>query len=149
MPAAAPPQSVDSVVFNPSFMPSMTTCWETRVVGPQPFSGGDRAQFTVWQRLPERRPWDALSVAAMCDAVIPAITPRLLPARFGFPSIDLTIHFRRIVPDNVGGDDFLLGHHRTRLSAGGFFEQDAQIWTRDGLLLAQARQLMALLERRR
>jgi len=147
MPAVAPPDAVGSVVFNPAFMPKMTTCWETKVVGPQPFSGGDRAQFSAWQRLPEGRPWDALSVAAMCDAVIPAITPRLLPARFAFPSIDLTIHFRNPVPDSVTGEDFLLGHHRTRLSAGGFFEQDAQIWTAGGVLIAQARQLMALLDR--
>jgi acyl-CoA thioesterase len=57
------------------------------------------------------------------------------------PTIDLTIHFRADLP--LPGD-FALVTFETRLSAGGFVEEDGWIWARDGQLIAHSRQLALL-----
>jgi acyl-CoA thioesterase len=62
----------------------------------------------------------------------------------GMPTIDLTIHFRAPVPTDAKPDDFYLGVFRSRTLRDGFAEEDAEIWTRGGLLLAQSRQLVML-----
>jgi len=149
MPAFAAPEEVAPIEYVPGVMPPIASCWQQRLISALPFSGADRAEITAWARLPEGRPWDEISILALSDGVIPAITPRLSLAPLVFPTIDLTAHFRNPVPDTVRPTDFLLGRFRTRLAAGGFFEEDGQIWTRDGLLLAQSRQLMVVMERRR
>ena len=58
--------------------------------------------------------------------------------RFGLPTIDLTVHFRSAAPP---ADDWFLVRFRTRSSIEGFLEEDGEIWSRDGRLLVQSRQL--------
>jgi acyl-CoA thioesterase len=57
------------------------------------------------------------------------------------PTIDLTVHFRAPVP--VEGP--LLARFRSRFVRDGYFEEDGELWTRDGTLVAQSRQLALLL----
>ena len=60
------------------------------------------------------------------------------PTSKSVPTIDLTIHFRRrVLPD----DDWFLVRFRTRSSIEGFLEEDGEIWSRSGQLVAQSRQL--------
>jgi acyl-CoA thioesterase len=76
-------------------------------------------------------------LAAMADAWLPPVFSRA-SERFGVPTIDLTIHFRRrVLPD----DDWFLVRFRTRSSIEGFLEEDGEIWSRPGQLVAQSRQL--------
>ena len=84
---------------------------------------------------------DALVVAAMTDAWFPAVFTRLTePA--ALPTIDLTIHFRAPLPlAGARPDDWLLAVFRSRLGRDGFVEEDGEIWSADGELLAQSRQL--------
>jgi acyl-CoA thioesterase len=42
-------------------------------------------------------------------------------------------------------DDFVLGEFRTRTIAQGFLEEDGELWTATGELLAQSRQLAIML----
>jgi hypothetical protein len=42
-------------------------------------------------------------------------------------------------------DDFVLGRFRTRTVAEGFLEEDGELWTTTGVLLAQSRQLAIML----
>jgi acyl-CoA thioesterase len=57
------------------------------------------------------------------------------------PTIDLTIHFRADLPLP---SDYVLVTFESRLSHGGFVEEDGAIWSRDGHLIAQSRQLALL-----
>lgn len=109
--------------------------------GEPPFSGAERALTGGWLALQEPRPVDALSVCVFADAWFPAPWPhltQLLPA----PTIDLTVHFRAPLPLP---DVPLLGRFETTLIRDGFFEEDGQLWTPDGTLVAQSRQLGLLL----
>jgi hypothetical protein len=68
-----------------------------------------------------------------------------LTAPVAAPTVDLTIHFRRALP--LPGMDPaapLLGLFTSRFSADGFFEEDGELWSPDGVLLAQSRQLALL-----
>ena len=59
--------------------------------------------------------------------------------------MDLTVHFRRELPlPGARPDDFHLVVFRTRVVESGFLEEDGEVWSRDGLLLAHSRQLAAL-----
>jgi acyl-CoA thioesterase len=94
-----------------------------------------------WLRLREPRPADALFLAALTDAWFPQIFTRLT-APVPAPTIDLTIHFRAHLPlANARPDDWYLLSVSTWLATEGFFEEDAEVWSRDGRLLAQSRQL--------
>jgi len=116
--------------------------YETKwALGPPPFSAGDRAEAGGWIRLSDPRPADHLLLAAMADAWLPPFFSRVAE-RFGVPTIDLTIHFRSgEVPD----DDWFLARFRTRSSIDGYIEEDGEIWSRDGRLLVQSRQLALVL----
>jgi acyl-CoA thioesterase len=61
------------------------------------------------------------------------------------PTLDLTIHFRAPAPVEA---DWLLAAYSSRFSAGGAWDADAELWTPDGRLVAQARQLAMIRERR-
>lgn len=56
------------------------------------------------------------------------------------PTIDLTVHLRSEIPV-VKPDEWVLVRFESRVAQGGFLEEDGYIWTPDGRLLAQSRQL--------
>ena len=109
--------------------------------GAAPFSGSEDMRSGGWLRMREPRPADAFFLAALTDAWFPQIFTRLT-APIPAPTIDLTIHFRAHLPlANVRPDDWYLLAVSTRLATEGFFEEDAEVWSSDGRLLAQSRQL--------
>jgi acyl-CoA thioesterase len=116
-------------------------------VGTLPFTAGERALGGGWIRFPEPRPPDAFAVAAFSDAFPPAVLSRAADHSLtgSVPTIDLTIHFRADVPAlGLAPDAWLLAVFRSRLARGGFVEEDGEIWSRDGVLIAQSRQLALL-----
>jgi acyl-CoA thioesterase len=123
-------------------MPPIAQRLELRpAVGPMPFSGADEATSGGWMRIREHEgPVDAAVVALLADAWLPAAFPRLT-APAAAPTIDLTIHFRRAA---APPGDQVLGIFRSVLSAEGLFEEDGELWSQDGRLLAQSRQLALL-----
>jgi acyl-CoA thioesterase len=62
----------------------------------------------------------------------------------GVPTVDLTVHFRAAWPADLDPSDFALVVFRSRLARDGFVEEDGEVWTRSGVLLAQSRQLALL-----
>ncbi len=98
-----------------------------------------------WIRVPDRPGVDHVGLAAFADAFPPAVFA-LLGGVAGAPTIDLTIHFRAPLPE--GGAGWVLGAFRSRRVAGGFFEEDGELWSEDGVLLVQSRQLAMLREPR-
>ena len=123
-------------------LPPFTRQWEVRpAIGIQPFSGsGDAALTGGWIKPLDPHPIDAALVAQLTDAWIPAVFVRLTEPD-AVPTIDLTIHFRGDLPLEP---DYVLSTFETRMSAGGFIEEDGYIWARDGRLIAHSRQLALL-----
>ncbi len=113
-------------------------------LGSRPFAGGDRALCGGWIRMAEPRVNDALAIAAFTDAFPPAVFSAVGDQTLagGVPTIDLTIHFRAPVPlDGAAPDDWLLAVFHSHVARHGFVEEDGEIWSRSGRLLAQSRQL--------
>jgi acyl-CoA thioesterase len=143
MPAVEPPQGREPVGdlgrgTPPPFTGQLTM---QRRFGERPFSSADDGLTGGWLRLHEERPVDALTIAVLADAWFPAPWPRL-KALAPAPTVDLTLHFRVPLPLP---DGLLLGRFTNRLVRDGFFDEDGELWTPDGTLVAQSRQLGLLL----
>jgi acyl-CoA thioesterase len=148
-PPDAPPPEESPVIEPPTddpMIPDIAFRWENRMVrGGFPLEAAGEAVITRWIRLPELRVVDGLVAAALTDAVIPAVFGRVDQPMI-VPTVDLTIHFRSSLPvPGARPDDYVLASFRTNVVAEGFLEEDGEIWTRDGVLLAQSRQLAAVL----
>jgi acyl-CoA thioesterase len=118
--------------------------YESRAVFGVPGSRSPEAATGGWIRLREDPgPADAPLLAAYTDAWPPAVFTQLDPMEWagGVPTLDLTVHFRAPWPAHLAPDDFVLVAFRSRLARDGFVEEDGEIWSRDGQLLAQSRQL--------
>jgi acyl-CoA thioesterase len=141
MPDVPPPEDVAIVRPHPQ-QPPFAHQWEVRpTVGTAPFSGSDGPTLTGgWIKPLDDHPVDAALVAQLTDAWLPAVFIRLTEPN-AVPTIDLTIHFRGDLPL---APDYVLSTFESRLSAGGFVEEDGAIWARDGRLIAHSRQLALL-----
>jgi acyl-CoA thioesterase len=127
-------------------MPPVARRVEMRpAIGGTPFAGGQEPCTGGWIRLREPHPYDAALLAFLSDVWLP---PTLLSVvdPIGVPTIDLTIHFRnpQAALEASPGEP-VLGAFESRFAAGSFVEEDAQLWSPGGVLLAQSRQLAALL----
>jgi acyl-CoA thioesterase len=143
-PPATPPDLLDEIE-RPADRPTvpMAERYETRhAVGSPPFAAGGTAHTGGWIRLAEPEPLSSPLVAAYADGWIPALFSRFTEP-VAVPTIDLTIHFRRPVPDDY--DDWCFVEFRSRAALDGYLDEDGSIWTSDGRLLAQSRQLALLM----
>lgn len=145
MPDVPEPEELDGggpgLQFPAGAVPVLMERYEQRwAVGPRPFSGSDHALSGGWIRLAEPAPVDAAVVVALTDAWMPALYSRV-SGPFGITTVDLTVHLRDLPP--AGYDDWCLVVFRSKVAADGFCEEDGEVWTRDGRLVAQSRQLVA------
>lgn len=94
-----------------------------------------------WLRTAAPRALDAPLAVAMADAWMPSAFVAL-GRTVAAPTLDLTIHLRRpLPPPDMAPEDFVLVRFATRLSVAGVWEEDGELWTPGGELLAQSRQL--------
>ena len=106
---------------------------------------GREAVAGGWIRFAEPCLLDPIAIAAVSDAWVPAVFSRM-DSRNAVPTIDLTVHFRARLPHpTMTPADFCLSMFRTRAVVDGFLEEDGEIWSPDGVLLAHSRQLGLLL----
>ena len=112
--------------------------------GPLPDDGEPResSTTTLWVRDTEQRRLDFAALAAVSDIFY----PRVFLRRGGFTpagTISLTTYFHagQSQIDAVGGD-FVLGSAHAHAFSRGYFDQSAQLWSRDGALLASSHQLV-------
>ena len=111
----------------------------------QPRLGPDRLRGEIrdealtggWLRLADPEPVDDVVVAALADAWTPAVFTRVAEP-LGVPTVDLTIHFRDPPPARP---DWTFVRFRSRHASAGYVEEDGELWSSDGRLLAQCRQL--------
>ena len=144
-PNAPPPEQLEPGGPPPGFV-AWTRLYDMRFVdGRFPGEGAppsSSSTSTLWVRDSAERPVDYPALAAMCDIFY----PRVFLRRGGFvPSgtISLTTYFHADQQqlDAVGGDYVLGTAHANRFSRG-YFDQSAQVWTRDGTLLATSHQIV-------
>ncbi|MEA2461772.1 MAG: hypothetical protein QOH90_1949 [Actinomycetota bacterium] len=142
MPEVAPPEDGFKVPSRGEGVPPFLGNFDMRwLIGGPPFSGSDKAEVGGWFRIDPPALADAPVVACLLDAWAPAIFPRATE-RVVCPTVDLTMHFRSPIPHpGAAPDDYYLGRFWSKMSRGGFFEEDGELWSRDGTLLAQSRQL--------
>ena len=140
-PAVPGPEQLPPVELGPT-APRMFRQFDVRhVFGPLPFGAGDEALAGGWIRTRSPEPLDDALLALLCDAWFPSAFARLT-APSPAPTIDLTIHFRDQPP--AGEHPWVLGRYSSRAAIDGLFEEDAELWSADGRLLAQSRQLALL-----
>ena len=110
-------------------------------LGPLPFSGGDEAITGGWIRTADHDAVDDVLLVALTDAWIPAVFSSLdLPV--GVPTVELTVHLHgRPAP----GAQWSLVRFTTREAVAGYLEETGEVWSQDGRLLAESRQLAVLL----
>ncbi|AHD19247.1 acyl-CoA thioesterase [Rhodococcus pyridinivorans SB3094] len=97
---------------------------------------------TLWVRDVPSRPLDFASLTAMCDIFYPRAFLRLgrvLPAG----TVSMTVYFYAD-PETVAAqsDSPVLATARANRFEQGFFDQSAQLWGRDGVLLATSHQIV-------
>jgi acyl-CoA thioesterase len=139
MPEAIPPERAEPL---PSEGPPMRQRYESR----RAFGREAGAATTGgWIRLREPQPLDAPLIAALCDSWPPAVFQKGI-VHNGAPTAELTVHFRHpLPPARLAEDAFVLARFTSRVAREGFVEEDGELWTADGRLLAQSRQLAVLL----
>jgi acyl-CoA thioesterase len=114
-------------------------------IGDPPFSGSAHARVGGWISLRQPVVPGMPLVAALTDAWMPCIFPRLA-GPITAPTVDLTIHFRTAALPTRAPDAWYLAAFSSSLGAEGFFEEDGEVWSQNGVLLAQSRQLALLPE---
>ncbi|PRI13935.1 acyl-CoA thioesterase [Mycobacterium shigaense] len=97
---------------------------------------------TLWIRDRAERRVDYPALAALCDVFYPRVFLRrgaVLPA--GTVSLTTYFHADQKQLDGVGTDYVLGTAHANRFSSG-YFDQSAQLWSREGILLATTHQIV-------
>jgi acyl-CoA thioesterase len=92
----------------------------------------------MWQRLAGGREIDWPALALMSDTTPPAV---LELGNHKSMTVELTVHFHRLPAPG----SWVATRVTTRHVAGGFHEEDSELWDDEGNLLAQSRQLGILL----
>lgn len=109
-----------------------------------PRQAGARAETGGYLRFVDGRSIDMLALAAMWDWWPPAAFYRATEPGWtsGLPTVEATVYFRRQLPfEGFRPQDPVLLHTRSAMAHDGFIEEDADIWSSDGELLVQSRQL--------
>lgn len=110
-------------------------------LGPTPFTRGERALTGGWMALRgDTAPLDPARLCALTDLWWPAAFG-ILDALNGVPTIQLTIHLR-VTERAVAPPVF--ARFETRVIAEGHAEESGELWSREGELLAESRQLALL-----
>ncbi len=146
MPDVAPPDQLEPLPYLDGAMPQFMAHADFRPVGgggPGNPSESGNAEVLVWMQPIGGAPLDHAAIAFLADAAWPTVFA-LKGEVSGAPTIDLTIHFRDSLLESPDGD-WVLGRFESHLVRDGHFEEDGVLWSRDGRVLAQTRQLALLL----
>jgi acyl-CoA thioesterase len=131
--------------------PPMHARYEQRVaLGPAQRGGPQQRQAVTggWIRPSEPRGWDPTLICAVADAWIPAVfaAEDMPETSAGVPTIDLSVHI--LAPDlisELGVDDYVLVRFETQTVRRGYLEEDGEIFSPSGRILARARQVAVVL----
>jgi len=141
MPAPAEVERLPPVAIVP-----ITEQFEMRpTIGAPLYAGAPESTSGGWLRFADPQPLDAPALAMFADAWWPSPLPRLTRPVVA-PTIDLTVHFRAPAAAAAIVEEPVLAAFRSSTAAEGFFEEDGELWSADGVLLAHSRQLALLVD---
>lgn len=144
MPAVPPVAELERWGPHEQAPPIAHRCRMFPAIGARPFSGAEQARSGGWMALHEPQPVDAPVLALYADLWLPAVFSRLTRP-VAAPTIDLTIHFRDpVAAAAVDPGAPVLGVFRSDYAADGLVEEDGELWSPEGVLLAHSRQLALL-----
>jgi acyl-CoA thioesterase len=143
-PTAPPPEQLNN--GSPSDFIAWGSLYDMRFVEGA-FPGEDAqpnrsSTSTLWMRDSAQRPVDYPALAALCDVFYPRVFLRrggIIPS--GTISLTTYFHADQQQLDALGSDYVLGSAHANRFS-GAYFDQSAQLWTRDRALLATSHQIV-------
>lgn len=142
MPPAPPPDAVPAHSF-PDFI-TWARNYEMRfvegAVPDQDAGEHPNSTTTLWVRDAPARPLDFPALTALCDVFYPRVFLRR--GRYmAAGTVSLTVYFHAGAEEIAAqGEDHILGTARTHRFSRGYFDQAAQMWGRDGTLLASTHQ---------
>lgn len=110
---------------------------------PKQWSGqGEGSRSRLWMRDQPARALDFPSLLAMSDFFYPRIWLRR-GVRVPAGTVSMTVYFHASAPElQAVGTDFVLGQAESQVFHKGFFDQTAQLWSRDGHLLVTTHQIV-------
>ena len=115
--------------------------WDIRSATATSFGSGGVPDLAWWIRPRIHRPLDSAMIVAITDALPPPIFVTEV-GPMAIPTVDLTVHVRADLSEATWEPrNWVLARFTTRHASGGFLEEDGELWTADGLLLAHSRQL--------
>lgn len=136
-PAVPGPDELETAPDHPEAPPFRCKFDYRPALGGPVFEGGREALTGGWLRPRPESPLDAALVVAMCDSWFPAVYT-VAPGPLAVPTLELTVHVRGRLPLPA---DWVLIRSTTRTARDGFLGEDVELYSRDGRLLAQSRQL--------
>lgn len=134
-PAVPGPDDIDALPEGPPEAPPFGRHFDYRPAVEERDDGV--ARTGGWLRVREQHDLDAALVTAMCDSWFPAVFS-VVHEPLAVPTLDLTVHLRAALPR---AGDWVLGRFTTQTARHGFLEEDAELFTAGGELLAHSRQL--------
>jgi len=141
-PAVPPADSVAPAA--PIARAAWTGCYEMRFIegGPDAPAGEHPSQTQLWVRDQPPRPLDFLSLSAICDIFFPRIFVRR-PKWAPIGTVALTTYFHADAAQlGAQGGAPVLGVARGLHFGKGFFDQSAEVWSADGVMLAASHQVV-------
>jgi acyl-CoA thioesterase len=143
-PAASAPDEVERLA--PVAEVPITSQFVMRpTMGAPLYAGAEDSVTGGWLQFADPEALDASALAMFADAWWPSPLPRLTRPVTA-PTIDLTVHFRAPAAAAAIVEEPVFVVFRSSTAIGGFFEEDGELWSRDGVLLAHSRQLALLLD---
>jgi acyl-CoA thioesterase len=143
MPDVPPPEECEIVELSPPGVGSFKHRVTHRAAAPPlPLSGSTQASITVWMRMVQERPLDALAATFLADSAPPALVATLTEFH-AIPSAEIALHYAPGLTAASG--QWVLGVFRSRTAADGYCVEDGELWAPDGELLLQSRQLRRIL----
>jgi acyl-CoA thioesterase len=147
MPEVPPPEQCQPLLDKPAPDALAGLQVEHRPAAPPlPLTGASRAELLVWMRLVEGRPLDAISTTMLADAAPPGLFAALT-SFISVPSIEIAIHYATLT--TLTNSPWVLAAVRTTHAGDGYVIEDGELWTTDGRLILQTRQLRRILTKQR
>jgi acyl-CoA thioesterase len=122
-------------------LPPFASHYQYRSVFATPMASGGHDAVGGYIRLRDPEPYNAPLMAALSDAWFPSTFAHDRRPSMG-ATLDLTVHFRdHAALAELDFRDEIFAVFRSRLARQGFFEEDGELWSPSGKLIAQSRQL--------
>lgn len=116
--------------------------YDIRYVDCNPLAGGENSTTQCWIGDVPPRKLDFPSVAAFCDAFIPRLFVRKgAPRPISTVTLSINFHVDGETLEKEQGK-FAFGKAKANAFYGGYYDQEAQLWSQEGTLLATTHQLV-------